>query len=349
MKKLIKMPSIEQFRNVIHNLTKASRYQGLDEDNEPIYSEVELPILKANGTVKLHGTNGSVCFNSGSGLWVQSKKNIIRIGKDNAGFAFFVGNNKDIFLDLINEIKINHKIDTTKNSIALYGEWAGEGIQKGVAISKLNKAFYIFGCKIAPFDTEIDSYWVESNVINLDNIDNIYHLQNFKTFEIDIDFNAPLLSNNKMVEMVKEVENECPVAKHFGVYGIGEGIVFNVFYKNKIYKWKMKGDKHAGKSKVKKAKKVDNKKLQIIIDVVEKVTPEWRLTQMYQETFDTINGGLGDIKQTGDYLRAVIKDVMKEENQVIADAGLILKDINATISKKARIWFMKKLDEESGL
>ena len=174
-------------------------------------------------------------------------------------------------------------------------------------------------------------------------------MQDFHVFEIEIDFNNPLLSNNEMVSMVEIVEKECPIAKQLGVSGIGEGIVFETTFKGQAYKWKMKGEKHAGKSKVKKANKVDDKKIQIIIDVVEKVTPEWRLSQMYQEVFDTINGGSGDIKRTGDYIGAVIRDVMKEEVSVISESGLIPKDINSSVSKKSRVWLMKKLDEEAGL
>ena len=111
----------------------------------------------------------------------------------------------------------------------------------------------------------------------------------------------------------------------------------------------MKGTKHAGKSKIKKTHKVDDKKLQLIIDIVEKVTPEWRLSQMYQETFDTINGCKSDIKKTGDFIRSIIKDITKEESDLISSVGLTSKDLNSSIGKKSRLWFMKKLDEECGL
>lgn len=355
MKKLIKMPSIGQFRNVIKHISHVARFDGLDENEEPVYNHNPLPILKAKGTVKLHGTNGSVCYNAIDGMWVQSKNNIITPEKDNAGFAFFVENNKSIFVELFENISYHYTVDCRIKTISIYGEWAGQGIQKGVGISEINKGFYIFGIKISSnnkgdLDWTDSSYWL-SNLRAIDNLPqkNIYNINEFQTFELEIDFNNPLLSQNKMVEMVQEVEKECPVAKHFGVSGIGEGIVFEVEYKNNIYRWKMKGDKHAGKSKVKVAKKVDDKKLQLILDTVEKITPEWRLLQVYNETFDTINGGKADIKGTGDYLRALINDIIKEDSDIISDANLIPKTINSYVSKKARVWFMKKLDEESGL
>lgn len=348
MKKLIPMNDIPQFRNVIKGITDTSRFSGMDTDGNPIFNNNKLPVLKATGTIKLHGTNGSVCYNLIDGLWTQSKNNITNPLKDNAGFACFVEKNKDIFLKLINEVITLKEIDPVQNTIAIFGEWAGKGIQSGIGVSQLEKAFYIFGIKIAPFNEEEKSYWIDSNILDIDYL-GIYNIQNFKTFEIDIDFNEPMLSNNKMVEMVLEVENECPVAKYFGISGIGEGIVFEIKYKDNAFRFKMKGEKHAGKSKIKKSKKVDDVKLQKIIGIVEQVTPEWRLSQMYDETFDVLNGGKGEIERTGDFIRNVIGDIMKEELDIILEAELIPKEINSRISKIAREYLMIRLDEEAGL
>ena len=49
----------------------------------------EKPTLTFNGTIKLHGTCASICYNDYN-MWVQSRKQIITPLKDNAGFAFFV-------------------------------------------------------------------------------------------------------------------------------------------------------------------------------------------------------------------------------------------------------------------
>jgi hypothetical protein len=348
MKKLISMPKIPQFRNIIREISHTSRFVGIDAEENPIYNNNPLPTLHAVGTVKLHGTNGSVCFNAWDGLWAQSKNNIITPLKDNAGFACFVEKNSIEFINMIHS-SIPEEINFSKETVSIYGEWAGKGIQAGVGISQLEKKFYIFGVKISPFDDSIPAYWIDSDVFDLKKYDDIFHIKDFAIFKLDIDFNEPMLFNNVMVEMVLGVEKECPVAKNFGVSGIGEGIVFEIIYNGITYRWKMKGDKHAGISKVKKVQKVDDEKLQKIIDVVEIVTPEWRLSQMYNETFDTINGGSGDIKKTGDYLRAVIRDIMAEDIDVILDVDLTPKDVNQRISRKARDWFIEKLNVEAGL
>jgi hypothetical protein len=345
MKKLIKMPSIEQFRNVVKNIQHMSTFVGLDSNGDPIYNKLlKAPILKAIGTVKLHGTNAAVCYNDVDGMWFQSKENIITPQVDNAGFAFFGTEYTLHFLNIINGLNV----DTKENTVTVYGEWAGKGIQKGIGIGDIQKSFFIFGIKITPFDEEKPAFWLENYELNITS-DRIFDIRNFKTFEIDIDFNNALFSQNKMVDWVIEVENECPVAKTFGISGIGEGIVFTVKYNDSILRWKMKGEKHAGKSKVKSAKKVDDVRLQLIIDIVNQVTPEWRLEQMYQETFDTLNGGVGDIKGTGDFIRKVINDIIKEDSDIINDAGLIPKDINSNVSKVAREWLVNKLNKESGL
>jgi hypothetical protein len=82
--------------------------------------------------VKLHGTNAGVSFNAPSGMWAQSRENIITPEKDNAGFAFFVHSNETAFMRLFHDVAVNNDMDTHKNTITIYGEWCGSGIQKGV-------------------------------------------------------------------------------------------------------------------------------------------------------------------------------------------------------------------------
>jgi len=363
---LNRMTTIGDFRNIIKHIQHSTRYTGMDADGDPMYDKTaKMPVITAHGTVKLHGTNAGVSYHKGE-LYAQSKKNIITPDKDNAGFASFVELNKNLFITYMHLIWNMYDINTNENIITIMGEWAGGSIQKNVAINELPKQFYIFGVKIKPIydkvlsdegvkpviTTNNPSYWLEDfDIMNHQyiNDNNIYTVEQFDTFDIDIDFNEPLLSQNKMIAMMEEVEKECPVGKFFNINGTGEGIVFSFKYKGSTYRWKVKGDKYAGKSKVKKLKPVDEGKLRKKMEIVNQVTPNWRLVQMYDETFDVINGGVGDIKMTGDYLRALIKDVWKEENDIIAEAGLTSKDINSRISKVGREYFMNRLDEEAGL
>lgn len=228
-KRLISATSIGQFREVVANVNRTASYVGLDENRKAIYdSSIKKPCIKFVGTCKLHGTFASFLYNEESGHWIQSKENIITPQKDNAGFAWFAESKKEIFIDLIKSLAKIHGIDLKSNTIMLGMEWAGKGIQKSVGISEIEKSAFIFShAKVSPFEEGKSAYWISTN--KFDSIDNrIYNIENFKTFSIEVDFNRPELSQNKIIEMTIDVENECPVSKEFGHHEtIGEGIVFS--------------------------------------------------------------------------------------------------------------------------
>lgn len=355
MKKHISFPSIEQFKNVIANVNRKHNFVGLDENGDAIYDPSKpKPKLKFKGTVKLHGTNFGVCYNDISGLWAQSRENIITPQSDNAASAFFVESNKEAFLHLFNQVKEKLNLDLTQNTISIYGEWAGRGIQKSVAISNLDKSMFIFGVKITPhIKTEEElkdnpAYWVDSSYLR-NHEHKIYNIEDYETYEIEIDFNYPQLAQNKIIEMTIAVEDECPVGKAFGFEGIGEGIVFSILNNGERISFKSKGEKHSKASKVTTLKPVDDVKVNKIIDTVNKVCVSWRLDQALTAACDLMNGGSIDRKHLGNYIRLVIADVIKEESYTIAEAGLEPKDLNSKISEVARQYFFQKELDEVGL
>jgi hypothetical protein len=355
MKKMIKYPSTPQFREVVVDVSRRYNFSGLDENGNPIYDPSKpKPIIKFIGTVKLHGTSAAVLFNNKSGLWCQSRGNIITPQSDNAGFAFFAESTKDSWLKIINEIRDKYNINLDDNTIGVYSEWAGGNIQKGVGITNIEKSCFIYGIKISPIsETEDDqksAYWVNYEGFSC-NENKIYNILDFETFEIEVDFNRPELIQNKLVELTLSVEDECPVAKYFGFPNtVGEGIVFiNLDDDGRRIFFKSKGEKHAGTSKVKTLKKVDDIKIQKCIDLAEKVTPTWRLEQMLTETFNLLNGGELDVKMTGDYIKSVVNDVLKEEILTISDENLEFKDIAKYVSQISKNYLFKKLNENVGL
>jgi hypothetical protein len=170
----------------------------------------------------------------------------------------------------------------------------------------------------------------------------IFNINDFKTFSIDIDFNYPELAQNLMIAITDEVEQECPVSKHLGVSGIGEGVVWSVRYKGVVHRFKVKGEKHSAKSKVKTLKPVDDEKVNKIINLVNQVTPEWRLDQMLEKACDFMNGGTLDRSKLGDYIRYVIADIVKEETLTLSEAGVEPKEINKYVSEVARKYFFAR-------
>jgi len=272
------------------------------------------------------------------------KKKIRNITKktltDNAGFAFFVESNKEAFKELFKTLDFKDA-----DFITIFGEWCGGNIQKGVAINGLPKMFVVFAVKLSYIDTETKTnfFLTDEETAHLKSTENkIFNILDFENYSIDIDFENPRMAQNKLIELTNAVEKECPVGKAFGNIGIGEGIVWKTETPRGTIRFKVKGDAHAGKSKVKTLKPVDNEKINKIQEVAMKVTPTWRLAQMLEKSCNLINGGVIDRSKLGDYLKLVINDVLKEELDTISDAGLEPKDINKYISEIARRYFFEQ-------
>lgn len=355
MTRMIKWPSIEQYRSAVHNVVHSAHYVGKDENGDPIYDTTRnKPVLKYEGTVKLHGTNAAVCFGHDDTIWCQSRENIITPEKDNAGFAMFVHNHKELFQDFTNEIAFIRSIPVEQlmtNDVVIFGEWCGKGIQDTVAITELPKMFVIFGMALVDDDgkkqyltrEQVEGVFdaVYSNPLE----GPVYCIYKFPTFQMTIDFNNPHESQNPLNEITLKVEAECPVAKDLGVTGLGEGVVWRCIeegYEDSGYWFKVKGDKHS-KSKVKMNANVDVEKINNIKLLCETLAHDGRLKQMYQEVFDTLNGGQPDIKRTGDYIKAVMQDVLKEELDTISASGFTTRDITGPISKLARDYLLEQL------
>ncbi len=345
IKKLIKMPSIEQFRNVVASINRQYCFIGLDENGDGIYDNtLPKPIITFKGTVKLHGTNASVCYNPVGDIWAQSKENIISVEQDNVGFAFFVESNKDSFRDLISEIMIKNDLDMDKNSISIYGEWCGSSIQKGVGITNLPKSFFIFGVKISPITADEDeeklnpAYWVDYSYLR-NTAKNIFNIDDYQTYSIDVDFNMPQLVQNQLSELTIAVEDECPVAKAFGFPNtIGEGIVWTTNVNGVTYRFKTKGEKHSS-SKVKTIGTVDVEKLNSIKDFVDYAVTESRFNQSLENVFP--NNEPVDVKKMGDVIRWVVNDVIKEEMDTMVENKIEPKEVNKYISTRVREMFFK--------
>jgi hypothetical protein len=187
-----KTPSFDSvYRTVQHKC----RYVGHDENAEPIYdNNITLPTIPFIGTVKLHGTNSAIGFDLiNRQHWFQSRNNVIKEGH----FGFTTSIHDDEINACFNFLDYIKRPDD--NKAIIYGEWAGSGIQKGVAISSLPKRFYVFAIKIIRSDDTfyyLDLKKWRSYFPETDNIKLIFHS---KTFNIPIDFNNP----EKALELIK--------------------------------------------------------------------------------------------------------------------------------------------------
>lgn len=312
-----KYPSIEQFRQVIREVKSRHDFVGKDEDGKVIYQHTsDYPVLDFKGTVKLHGTNAGIVFYKDR-VEFQSRERVLSLTSDNAGFMLAMSA-KDLSF-LISGIAF-------EESVAVYGEWCGGSIQKGVGLSKLPKMFVIFGYMA-------DGHWVDIN--RSDSNQGIYHIDDFPTFNVRIDFNYPEQIQNRLIELTLQVEEKCPVAAHFGVDGVGEGIVFTCVSDPTI-KFKSKGEKHSA-SKVKVLNAVDTEQVESIREFVEYAITENRLKQGLQYLSE--NGFELSPKSTGDFIGWVVRDVIKEEQDTIVKNQIDLKKANGIIAAKIKAWF----------
>ena len=333
---MIKYPSIDQFRNIIRTVKTQHDYKGKDEQGEPVYKhDSPYPILTFKGTVKVHGTNAAVVKYKDGTVKFQSRENELSLTQDNAGFALYMSNVKN--LDKLFTLPFNEYM-------AIYGEWCGGNIQKGVAINGLPKMFIIFGIKIdGKWCDVFNDYgkhfvWTEGW-----NKDNIYHINQFQSWSLNIDFNNPELTQNKLIEITENVEKECPVGYYFGQSGIGEGVVWSHLNSEGLLIFKVKGEKHSV-SKVTKLASVDTELLKGMQEFVDLAIQENRLLQGIEKLKEQ-NKEITE-KSTGDFLRWVINDVFKEETDTIVKNQFDPKKLNPIISKKAREWYFTKLNEK---
>jgi hypothetical protein len=210
------------------------------------------------------------------------------------------------------------------------------GIQKSVAITQLPKMFVIFAVKID------DVYQDMKNFTHLKiEEEQIYNIMQFSKFSIDIDFNSPELIQNKLIELTNEVEKECPVAKYFGIEGVGEGIVWEYINGEERYIFKVKGEKHQN-SKVKTLTTVNVEEVENLKAFIEYAVTENRLLQGIDKMKEL---GLPiEPKTTGEYLRWVYNDVVKEESDTMVTNGIDSKKIGSAVSAKARMFWLNYMN-----
>jgi hypothetical protein len=361
MQKHMSWPSINQFRQVVKEVKSRSSFKGLDADGNPIIDRfAPMPTLTFEGSVKAHGTNASVTCESTKlhDFWAQSRERILTVVNDNFGWAAYTVKHRAAFESLLVAAS-NTFHEGTLTHYSIFGEWCGQGVQKGVGISEVPKMFIIFG--IVAWDAHVDPATSEQTRIyftaeqvkrtveyakeivgfrGLDFPDNLFTKYDFKTYTMEIDFNQPELAQNKLGELTVEVEQNCPIAKQFGVTGVGEGIVWQCVtpgYNSSRFMFKVKGEKHSS-SKVKTLASVDIEKVNSINEFAETVVTESRLNQGLE--YLKCNNISIEPKSIPVFLKWISDDVVKEETDTLVASELDIKDVMSRVKYVARNWFL---------
>ena len=344
MKKHISFPSIDQFRNCVRAVCEHAEFTGkfMEQDGQtfPVYDDSRpKPVIKFHGTVKLHGTNAGVSYNEVDGIWFQSRENIITPVKDNAGFAFFGTANQETLIAICKDIAVKNSIDLKEHTISLYGEWVGQSIQSGVAISKIPKSFFLFGAKVSKTDDEdFVAYWVDFAGYSFPE-QRIFNILDYPSYEIEIDFNDPAAVQDKLAELTEAVEKQCPVAKQFDAEGIGEGIVWSGRHEGNSYRFKIKGLEHRV-SKTKVAVPIDAERLASIGAFVDYAVTPARLDQAMEKV---LQGQQPDVKFIGDILKWMMQDIIKEETDTMVKNNFVPKDVTGAVCAKTKEMYFELL------
>jgi hypothetical protein len=346
MKKFVGFPSIEQFRNVIREVKLNTDYKGKGEDGKAIYrSEGLYPQITFTGTIKVHGTSAAVCFD-GTEMWCQSRSNIIDPLKDNAGFACWVHSKRELFDALMRKMHSHLRMEKG-DVLAVYGEWAGGNIQKGVAVTGLEKFFAVFGVRVIrgeEYQWVAPDFW-DPIIGHCDYFAShrLFSIFDFPHFRVSIDFNAPEDVQNFLGEKTLAVEAECPVGKYFGATGIGEGIVYTAYRDNgQQYCFKVKGALHSN-SKVKVLAAVDTEKVANVKAMADKVCTENRMQQGRDWIINQEGVDASRPENLGTFLKWLNGDIFKEEMDTIVDSGLTPKEVSKEVNRIGREFYFANM------
>jgi hypothetical protein len=318
---MVKFTDIESFRHVVQHVAHYCAYNNLSR-----------PVLNFTGTVKLHGTNGRISRVNQTFV-VGGRTRELTIGYDNYGFAMFV---HKIPNDKLQEMFDKITTDQTK-SVTIFGEWIGKGIQSKVAVSELDKMFVVFAVMV-------DGEYVVNNVDFSIPEHRVFNILEVPTYHVTVDFNQSEAVVEQLASLTEAVEQKCPWGSKFGVDGIGEGIVWTCDQRptDAGLFFKTKGERHAGGKVKKLVVHASPEKVDTIQRVVELVLPIWRLEQGITHLKE--NNLPVDMKSTGEYLKWISQDVIKEEIDVLVANNVDWKEIAPYINTAARTYFKNKVE-----
>lgn len=290
--------------------------------------------------VKLHGTNGAVQVRS-DGVFAQSRERMLTPGNDNMGFARWVEAVAAQFCEPAT--KLGH--------LVFFGEWCGPGIMKSVAVNKISsKVFAVFAAARLPMDDESELI-VEPAALTemLAGVPGVHILPWYgDVLEI------PLLETPEVVQpildsinaSVAEVEACDPWVKAtFGIEGTGEGLVYYPLGKNRKrfsdLVFKAKGEKHKV-IRTREAVQLDPEVASGIDQFATLVLTDARLEQGARSI---AKGELVfDKKLIGPFLAWIGKDVEKETAAELEASKLTWKQVQKTVSDRARRWYLEKTE-----
>ncbi len=312
------------------------------------YAERPAPTLRYRAKVKLHGTNAGIQIHPDGRVIAQGRNRALTIADDQYGFAAWVAERRDVFTSLAQPDGL----------IVLFGEWAGPGIQKKVATTKVPAKFF------AVFAVQIGDPILEASRIAacpshiagmLPEIDGLHVLPWFgPTFELDFGDAEQMQGEVDRINAQVDAVEQCDpwVEATFGVRGVGEGLVlyplpdgaegdFEPQPRDEVTDamFKAKGEKHQV-MKSDRPVMIDPTVLASIDAFVDAFVTEARLEQAVGEVFGTEAPSL---KQMGPFLKWIGQDILAEGQAELEASGLAWKQVSRAVTLHARSWLLGRV------
>jgi hypothetical protein len=319
-------PKIEEFRKTVSAMRKERQYEGKDADGKPIFSGE--PVLRFKGTVKLHGTNAAIAYHCGK-IWAQSRNRVLTAEQpDKYGFYDFVQARLEPLKALFEKIPNEENLP-----IYLFGEWAGQGVMKGVAISAVPPKFYIFDVLVAKIGAH---GWLKADDVAPIAAPEVavHNIHSFPTWTLVIDFAKPDESKVELERITAEVERQCPVAAAFGHAGVGEGVVWTAMRADgTVEKFKVKGEEHRVVSSNLGAAIVEMTRATNVAEFIRLTVTKARMLQAV-DACDQDNGVTMEA-----FIEWMINDIVSEEGELMYHSNLCVGDVAGAIrSKCTAMW-----------
>jgi hypothetical protein len=297
---------------------------------------------KYGAKIKLHGTNGGIRIHKDGSVTAQSRTRDLTLDADNAGFGAWVAKHADQWRF---SADVRAAVFHDFEYYTVFGEWAGKGIQRNDAVTKLDdKYFFVFAVQIGDNICNDPALLQEM----MPDLDHLLVLPWHMAFA-ELDWNSTEQLNAFVDAVNEEVEDigECdPFIKSlFGIEGVGEGLVLTPVTGQEgmdrdefaALTFKAKSEAH----RVKSTAKAVTKRVSIpdgVQDMVTTFVTDARCEQGLTEACD----GIPEKARTADFLKWMGGDVQKESKVELEEMGLEWKEVAKHVNKAAVSWFMKR-------
>jgi hypothetical protein len=321
----------------------------LNRDSEHPDKEVVLAPIPIVGTIKLHGTHADILIHTDDRIVLQSRNIVgLQVAKDNAGFASTMLQKtkallrlRDLFVARFIQLNPSSPVDPT-HPVLIAGEWIGESIQKGVAISALSKRFVIIS-------VNINGQWQRDSDyggIALPNHD-IYNVSRAGVFNRTLYPENPQRTTEELEPLAEQVAKQCPFAATFHLEGEGEGIVWKPahapYNANPALWFKTKGGRFKPTfARPPRQSPESAEQCREAAAVVARIwTSEHRLEQGLEYMKE--HGIQRNMKGLTPFLKWVQNDIVVEELGYINEHKIDKAMLRIEVAKIARLWYKERL------